>query len=291
MIIDQIYKNLLEIWQKNKLSIANILYGIKKNTIYSLLLFIKAIYKQSQNQNIEVKLDEIIKTVATINSKNNLANEENLIHEIKKLENILDIKIFNTLTMLDVRLIYKYISTFSWKQNKIIIINADSLQVSCANAILKLLETQTQENIYFFFLSSNLDKILPTIKSRCIVYSANDFNNTNNISQYNLTIEILDQTLEYNDAIKNISFFDIIENINIFINKILILKKIKNVNLISDIISGNNLLESEIDLLQKINIDNLTHTYFYINAQIKYLAIFNLDEKSLFNLIKYKLFK
>lgn len=44
-----------------------------------------------------------------------------------------------------------------------------------ANSLLKFLE-EPQEDIYAFLITSNLDKVLPTIKSRCMILMVNSLN-------------------------------------------------------------------------------------------------------------------
>lgn len=63
------------------------------------------------------------------------------------------------------------------KYNMYIINNADRLNSSSANKILKFLE-EPEDHIVGFYITDNIQAILPTIKSRCEVYTYNfDINN------------------------------------------------------------------------------------------------------------------
>ena len=50
-----------------------------------------------------------------------------------------------------------------------IISDADKMNISASNKILKFLE-EPEKNIIGFFISNNINKILPTIKSRCEIF-------------------------------------------------------------------------------------------------------------------------
>lgn len=58
------------------------------------------------------------------------------------------------------------------KYNMYIVENADKLNASSANKILKFLE-EPEEHIVGFYITDNVQAILPTIKSRCEVYTYN----------------------------------------------------------------------------------------------------------------------
>ncbi len=59
-------------------------------------------------------------------------------------------------------------------ENIIYIITAcDKLNASSANSLLKTLE-EPEENIYAFLITSNIEKVESTIKSRCILIKVND---------------------------------------------------------------------------------------------------------------------
>ena len=79
------------------------------------------------------------------------------------------------------------------KYNTYIIKNAEKLNSSSANAMLKFIEEPT-DGIIGFFLTTNKDIIIPTIKSRCqslvVMYESNNL-----LEKYNLTEEELENYL------------------------------------------------------------------------------------------------
>lgn len=84
----------------------------------------------------------------------------------------------------------KKILTTSITHNKKIYIidDCDKLNIKAANSLLKILE-EPSENIYAFLITSNLDNVIPTIKSRCqcIFVSTENINNTiTNINENDL---------------------------------------------------------------------------------------------------------
>ena len=75
---------------------------------------------------------------------------------------------------------------------KVFIFNeADTLNQSSANSLLKFIE-EPLDDIYIIFLVNNLNSMLPTIKSRCTVFSFN-YEFTNLLSLLNITEEVFEK--------------------------------------------------------------------------------------------------
>ena len=70
-----------------------------------------------------------------------------------------------------VRNVINFLSKSTYQSNiKFVLIdNAEHLNASSSNALLKVLE-ESNSNTYFFIIQNNSSKILSTIKSRCIEY-------------------------------------------------------------------------------------------------------------------------
>lgn len=105
------------------------------------------------------------------------------------------------------------------KYNVYIIKNAEKLNASSANAMLKFIEEPT-DGIIGFFLTNNKDVIIPTIKSRCqslvVIYDKNNL-----LERLNLTSE---EFQNYTSIIKNylskINDFSFINHKELILNKI-----------------------------------------------------------------------
>jgi DNA polymerase-3 subunit delta' len=81
----------------------------------------------------------------------------------------------NEIAIDDIRKLEEFVNLKSITTgHKIIIIDpADDLNLNAANALLKLLE-EAPKNTYYFIVSHNIDKVLPTLKSRCNVVQLKD---------------------------------------------------------------------------------------------------------------------
>ena len=105
------------------------------------------------------------------------------------------------------------------KYNTYIIMNAEKLNGSSANAMLKFVEEPT-EGILGFFITNNKDVIIPTIKSRCQVLVAT-YESNNILDKLNITAEELNN---YQTIIKD--YLNKIKDKSLINNKELILSKI-----------------------------------------------------------------
>ena len=89
------------------------------------------------------------------------------------------------------------------KYNNYIILNADKMNESASNAILKFLE-EPENNIIGFLLVNNKENVLPTIKSRCeIVHIEYDNDQEYNIEMLKLSEEYIDKVLNTDDMLVN----------------------------------------------------------------------------------------
>lgn len=87
--------------------------------------------------------------------------------------------------------------------NCYIILNAESLNATASNILLKFLE-EPSENVIGFFVTNNLKLIIPTIKSRCEVVTANyDSDTTINEDLIKIADKYLDEILNGNDYLVN----------------------------------------------------------------------------------------
>lgn len=77
--------------------------------------------------------------------------------------------------ILNLQDVFKIKSQFN--KNRVYIINeTEKMNEAASNKLLKFLE-EPESNIYAFLITSNLEKILPTIKSRCQIIKIEDNNN------------------------------------------------------------------------------------------------------------------
>lgn len=152
-------KNITEKFQNGNLHHANLLYGIKG----------------AGKRNI---VNEIAKNILSISTNNDVSNSINLFENGTHP----DVKILQSENIISVDEVRELISFTSLKPSisnvKIgIVDSAENLNISAANALLKILE-EPQNDTYFFLLSDNLSKVIPTIKSRCLLINIeNNFKN------------------------------------------------------------------------------------------------------------------
>ena len=146
----------------------------------------------------------------------------------------------------------------------ILIDNIEKLNKNSVNALLKIIE-EPNEGIFFILINNNEKKILPTLKSRCLIFKIN--------LTFNQSIDITNLVLE-----KNI--FDLI-------NKDIIYYYISPgeiINLVNFAVDKKvNLLDHDLESLLRLLIDN---GYYKKNKVIKQMII-NFIE--LFFLKKYML--
>ena len=89
------------------------------------------------------------------------------------------------------------------KYNSYIIKNADKMNESASNTILKFLE-EPEDNVIGFFIVNNKENILPTIKSRCqIVHVDYNITNEDDSDLINIVNEYIDEINNTNDYLIN----------------------------------------------------------------------------------------
>jgi len=194
-------------------------------------------------------------------------------------------------------------STFNNQDRFIMIDNVEYLNKNSTNALLKIIE-EPNENIYFILITNSEKNILPTLKSRCIMFKIH--------FSFNETVNICNQI--YNQNILNELNYDLI---NYYCTPGEIIKLIqfaeeKHINLrdhdVSSIISLiivneyykknifiKNLLINfiELFLLKRYKTSNnknfLLNFYQSFIQKINNTEKFNLDEESLFLEFKSKI--
>lgn len=132
-----------------------------------------------ETNNVEQSLIDLLYLIKKINcidefledcDKCNLCNliDNNILPSLKIIE--AEGKNIKKEQILELKNNFKYKPIYS-KYNIYIIKNAELLNDSSANTMLKFLEEPT-ENIIGFFITSSRDNVISTIKSRCQIYSS-----------------------------------------------------------------------------------------------------------------------
>jgi DNA polymerase-3 subunit delta' len=194
-------------------------------------------------------------------------------------------------------------STFNNMPRFILIDNIENLNKNSVNALLKVIE-EPNDNVFFILIGNNEKYILPTLKSRCLIFKINfTFNESVNISNQILNENILD--LINHDLINYYNTpGEIINLINFSNNKNIDLKNYTLTNFLDlMIINGyykkdkiaKNLLINFIELffLKEYKLSKskkiLLDFYHIFIKKIYNTEKFNLDEESLFLEFKSKL--
>jgi len=194
-------------------------------------------------------------------------------------------------------------SSFNNMSRFILIDNIENLNKNSVNALLKIIE-EPNENIFFILIHNNEQIILPTLKSRCLIFNINlSFNEVLGISNLLLDkdiFEILNHDLisYYNTPGEFIRLID-------FANKKKIdLKKCTLISLLNLLIDNayykknkfiKRLIINFIELYflkeykQSITKNSLLNIYHNFLHKIHNTEKFNLDEESLFLEFKSKL--
>ena len=233
--------------------------------------------------------------------KNFVINPENKSFKLiinKSNPNFISIDVIDDKKSIDINQIRNLISTlnkssFNSKPRLVLIDNIDLLNINAVNSLLKILE-EPNDNINFILINNN-KRILPTLKSRCLIFKiqltySQSITITNRIlnGKYN---EILNEEFVNNystpgeilrliDFAKNNDIDLIKTNLEEFIKQI-----IKN-KLYKKDTSIKNLLYSLIEIYFRNNVSvtniKLINSYNYFLKKIDDAKIFNLDEESLF---------
>ena len=194
-------------------------------------------------------------------------------------------------------------STFNNMARFILIDNVENLNKNSVNALLKIIE-EPNENVFFILINNSEKNILPTLKSRCLIFKISlTFSESLNISNSILEKNVLefvnyDLLSYYNSPGEIISLFNFADEksinlkdhtISSFINLIIennYYKKNKPIKVLLI-----NLIE--LFFLKKYMITNtkisLINFYYEFIKKIYDTEKFNLDEDSLFLEFKSKL--
>ena len=193
-------------------------------------------------------------------------------------------------------------SSFNDMPRVILIDNVETLNRNSINALLKIIE-EPNENVFFILINNNEKFILPTLKSRCLIFRINftfeqSMNVSNQILKGNL-FDLINQDL--------ISYYntpgEIVDLLNFSKDKKIDLKKCSLINLLNLLIDNSyykknkfikNLLVNFIELYflkeYKMNTKkSLLSIYQNFINRIHNTEKFNLDEESLFLEFKTKL--
>ena len=210
-----------------------------------------------------------------------------------------------TIDISQIRKMINYSNKSSFNNNPrfVLIDNAENLNKNSTNALLKIVEEPNQ-NINFILIHNNEKNILPTLKSRCLLFKIN--------FSFNECINIINSLLDDNifDLINNdlISYYntpgDIINLINFAKEKKINLNEFSLKELLEYLINNsyykkNKLVKSllinfiELYFLKEYNKSSskksLLYIYHLFLDKINNTEKFNLDEESLFLEFKMKL--
>ena len=193
-------------------------------------------------------------------------------------------------------------STYSQNIKFVLIDNAENLNLNSSNALLKAIE-EPNTNTFFFVIHDSSNKILDTIKSRCVQFNIffNEkekitiFNHllnkyhpelSNNKFSKNLYFETPGNLLKYistlkneNDDLSEDNFFNFIHLVDIF-------KKNKSPELLLYISLSIQIFYSELIKSNKNNINTIYYNYVKILKQLNNMKKFNLDDKAVLLWIK-----
>jgi len=187
-------------------------------------------------------------------------------------------------------------STFNNMARFILIDNIEHLNKNSINALLKIIE-EPNKNVFFILINNNEKFILPTLKSRCLIFKINfTFNESMHITNKILKNNIFD--LINHDLISYYSTpGEIINLINFSNNKSINLIEYNLIEFLKLLIDNNyykkdkyvkNLLINLIELffLKEYKLSNtresLLNFYYNFITKIHNTEKFNLDEESLF---------
>ena len=198
---------------------------------------------------------------------------------------------------------YTNMSTFNNQAKFILIDNIEHLNKNSVNALLKIIE-EPNDNVFFILINNNEKNILPTLKSRCLIFKINfTFEESMNICNKILNENILDNT-NYDLINYYNSPGEIINLINFSKEKSINLNDYDISSFISLIIKNNyykkdklvkSLLINFIELffLKQYRLtdrkNSLLNFYHRFIQKIYNTEKFNLDDESLFLEFKSKL--
>ena len=199
----------------------------------------------------------------------------------------------------DIRKAIKFLNktTFNLNLKIVLIDNVENLNLNSTNALLKSLE-EPDQNTYFFIINNNTNKLIETIKSRCVEFKIFFSQLEKATILKNLLFQYKNDNILNNNLINNfdtpgnyLRILNIIEdkNINIFNNKLLSIQffiekfKLQKDPFILNVISRF----VEVFYNELISNGKKNLSYYYNNKSIILEKInetkkFNLDKNNLF---------
>ena len=296
--MNDFFDEITSLYNENKMPTKVLLSG-KKGLGKSTLAYHIINYILSQNEDLKY------------NSKEHLINENN--RSFKLLKNCSHPNFYSIDLLVDKKNIdvdqiremitYTNKSTFNDRARYILIDNIENLNKNSVNALLKIIE-EPNENVFFILINNNEKYILPTLKSRCLIFKVNfTFDQSMHISNLILDKNIFD--LINKDLINYYNTpGEIINLINFSNEKKINLKEYTLISFLNFLIDNGhykknkfvkNILINFIELffLKEYKLTNTKKTllilyHSFIN-KIHNTEKFNLDEESLFLEFKSKL--
>ena len=292
------FNELAELYNQKKMPNKILLSG-KKGTGKSTLAYHLINYFLSKNEEFKYNLE------------NFSINKENKSYKLMQNNSHPNFYLIDLLTekkSIDVRQIREMInytnkSIFNNSTRFILIDNTENLNKNSINALLKIIE-EPSENIFFILINNSEKNILPTLKSRCLIFKISlTFNESLNISSSILGKNVLefinyDLISYYNSPGEIINLFNFANEkainlndhtVSSFINLIIennYYKKNKLVKILLINLIELFFLKKYMMTNTKISLINFYHKFIKkINNTEKY----NLDEESLFLEFKSKL--
>ena len=296
--LDNNLKKLIDLFDKGKLPNKILLSGPKgigKCTLsYHLINYI---FSKNEDHNYDLNKNEINKANKSFKLIENGSHPN--FHLINLLEDKKNIEISQIRKMIN----YTTKSSFNDSPKIILIDNTEKLNLNSINALLKIIE-EPNNNVYFILIQNSNEDILPTLKSRCIIFRINlSFSQSIEITNKLLDDNIFDllniDLLNYYDTPGNyINLIDFSKknsldlrdyNLKDFLNYLIEQKHYKTNNFINEFIF--NIIE--LYFLKKINIyknkDKILTYYSKFIKKSQQCKLFNLDSESLFMDFKLKL--
>lgn len=219
------------------------------------------------------------------------------------LIDLIEDKKFIDVSQIRQMLLYTNKSSFNNMPRFILIDNIEYLNKNSINALLKIVE-EPNHNVYFILIHNNEKKILPTLKSRCLIFKVNlsfdqsleitnqlldnklfDLLNYDLISYYNTPGELIYLTNFAKEKKINLKEYGLIDFLNFLIDN-RYYKKNKDVkNLIINFIELYFLKAYKLSKTK----NSLLSFYHIFIKKVNNAERFNLDEENLFLEFKSKL--
>ena len=250
--------------------------GCGKCTLaYHLINFVLSMNEDYSYDSENLKINEKSKQFILINNRTNpnlhyidvLPDKKNI--EIKQIRNLI-----NELNK----------SSFNSKPRFVIIDNLETLNINSINALLKILEEPSQ-NIFFILIHNN-KKILPTLKSRCLIFKIN-LSNSESINVINKLINDNIHSILNKDLINYYaSPGDIVNLLNYLRKSNLDAKNLRLKDFLVFLINDSNYKK---DSNTKTILYNFIEYFLNKNLSIKYIDYFNYFITKINNIKKFNL--